>query len=247
MLRCIRIRMKDASISVRAFTMFTAVSAAMGFFAIGVICAWPVAAQDSVPLQSSTLVDRVQDHYQRTQSFSAKFSEELTGVGRPKLIRSGKVFFKRPGKMRWEFGAPQNEIVVSDGHKLYNYQPDLNQVLELPIERAFKSAAPLAFLLGIGNMRRDFTASLPLSTPTDQLLHMILVPKGGGDRVELGLNPSNYDLMTVEVTDALGNTTSIAFSQVRTNIQLSDALFNFQVPPGVDVVEAPGAPAPTHL
>jgi len=53
--------------------------------------------------------------------------------------------------------------------------------------------------------------------------------------------------MTVEVTDALGNTTSIAFSQVRTNIQLSDALFNFQVPPGVDVVEAPGAPAPTHL
>src|SRR5271170_6390283 len=242
--------MNNTLTSNRTLTLFLFVSAALGvfgLFAIAVICARPVAAEVSVPLQSSTLVDRVQDHYQHTQSFSAKFSEELTGIGRPKLIRSGQVFFKRPGKMRWEFATPQKEIVVSDGHKLYNYQPDLNQVIELPIERAFKSAAPLAFLLGIGNMRRDFTASLPLSTPTDQLLHMILVPKGGGDRIELGLDPSNYDLMTVEVTDALGNTTSITFSQVRTNIQLSDALFDFQVPPGVDVVEAPGAPAPTHL
>jgi outer membrane lipoprotein carrier protein len=242
--------MKNTSTSNRTFTLFMFVNAALsvfGLFAIGVICARAVAAEVSVPLQSSTVVDRVQDHYQHTQSFGAKFSEELTGVGRPKLIRSGQVFFKRPGKMRWEFDTPQKEIVVSDGHKLYNYQPDLNQVIELPIERAFKSAAPLAFLLGIGNMRRDFTASLPLSTPTDGLVHVTLVPKGGGERLEMGLDPSTYDLTTVKVTDALGNTTSITFSAVRTNIQLSDALFNFQVPPGADVVEAPGAPAPEHL
>jgi outer membrane lipoprotein carrier protein len=223
----------------------TALSAVL-LIAIGVISPGSLAAKDTT-LRSSTLVDRIQDHYQHTQSFSAKFSEELTGVGRQKVTRSGQVFFKRPGKMRWDFDPPEKETVVSDGHKLYNYQPDLNQVIELPIERAFKSAAPLAFLLGMGNMRRDFTASLPLSTPTDQLAHVILVPKGGGDRVELGLNPSTYDLMTVTVTDALGNTTSISFKSVRSNIQLSDALFNFQVPPGADVVEAPGAPAPVHL
>jgi len=228
-------------------SIFRNVVLVFGLFATVLFCARPAVAQDSVPMQSSTVVDRIQDHYQHTESFSAKFAEELTGAGRPKRVRSGKVFYKRPGKMRWEFETPQNETVVSDGHKLYNYQPDLNQVIELPIERAFKSAAPLAFLLGIGNMRRDFTASLPLSTPTDQLIHVNLVPRGGGDRIEMGLDPSTYDLMTVKVTDALGDTTSITFSAVRTNIQLSDALFNFQVPPGADVVEAPGAPAPAHL
>jgi outer membrane lipoprotein carrier protein len=240
--------MKYTSTSTRASALLlfnTALSAVL-LIAIGVISPGSLAAKDTT-LRSSTLVDRIQDHYQHTQSFSAKFSEELTGVGRQKVTRSGQVFFKRPGKMRWDFDPPEKETVVSDGHKLYNYQPDLNQVIELPIERAFKSAAPLAFLLGMGNMRRDFTASLPLSTPTDQLAHVILVPKGGGDRVELGLNPSTYDLMTVTVTDALGNTTSISFKSVRSNIQLSDALFNFQVPPGADVVEAPGAPAPVHL
>jgi outer membrane lipoprotein carrier protein len=195
----------------------------------------------SAPSQASSLLDRIQDHYQHTESFSAKFSEELTGVGRIKRIRAGRVFYRRPGKMRWEFAPPQNETVVSDGHKFYDHQPDLNQVVEVPVERAFKSAAPLAFLLGIGDIRRDFKASLPLSTPSDSLVHVVLVPKGGGDRIEMGLEPSNYNLMAVKVTDALGNTTSIKFSDVRTNVKLAESLFTFELPAGADVVEAPGA------
>lgn len=215
-----------------------------GVLAVSAVTAGRAISETSIPMQSSAVVDRIQDHYQRTESFSASFTEELTGVGRPKRTRSGKVFYQRPGKMRWEFAEPQEETVVSDGHKLYDFQPDLNQVVELPLERAFKSAAPLAFLLGIGNMRRDFTASLPLSTPTDGLVHVTLVPKGGGDRIEMGLEPSTYNLITVKVTDALGNTTAIRFSAVRTNVQLADTLFKFEVPPGADVVQAPGAPPP---
>ena len=239
--------MKNILRSNRTFKFPTIALVVFGLSAISVVSARRAAAENSLPMESATVVDRIQDHYQHTQSFSAKFTEELTGTGRVKRTRSGQVLYKRPGKMRWEFVLPQKETVVSDGHKLYDYQPDLNQVLELPLERAFKSAAPLAFLLGIGNMRRDFTASLPLSTPTDQLVHLILTPKGGGDRIEMGLDASTYDLMTVKVTDALGNTTSIRFSAVHTNVQLADALFNFQVPDGVDVVQAPGAPAPAHL
>ena len=116
--------------------------------------------------------------------------------------------------MRWDFDPPQTETVVSDGRKLYDYQPDLNQVVEMPIGRAFKSAAPLAFLLGIGNIRRDFIASLTAPAPSDPLLRVLLVPKSGGDRIEMGLNPSTYDLMAVKVIDALGNTTSIRFSSM---------------------------------
>ena len=70
---------------------------------------------------------------------------------------------------------------------------------------------------------------------------MVLVPKGGGDRIEMGLDPSNYNLMAVKVTDALGNTTSIKFSDIRTNVKLAESLFTFELPAGADVVEAPGA------
>jgi len=150
--------------------------------------------------------------------------------------------------MRWEFDAPQTETVVSDGHKLYDYQPDLNQVLEVPLDRAFKSAAPLSFLLGMGDLRRDFNVSIPAHAASDPMLRVVLTPKGGGDRVEMGLNPSTYDLMAAKVTDALGNTTSIRFTSVQTNVQLADSMFRFQVPPGADVVLPPGAAPPAqHL
>jgi outer membrane lipoprotein carrier protein len=196
--------------------------------------------------RDAVVLDRIQQHYQSSGSFSAKFTEELTGLGGTKRTRTGRVFYKRPGKMRWEFDAPQSETVVSDGHMLYDYQPDLNQVLEVPIKRAFKSAAPLAFLLGMGDIRRDFNATVAASTPSDSLLRVMLLPKGGGDRIEIGVDPSTYALMAVKVADALGNTTSIRFSEVRTNLSLADSLFNFQVPPGADVVLAPAAPPPSQ-
>jgi outer membrane lipoprotein carrier protein len=190
----------------------------------------------------AAVLDHIQNHYQASGSFNAKFTEELTGIGGTKRTRTGRVFYKRPGKMRWEFDAPQTETVVSDGRMLYDYQPDLNQVLEVPIKRAFKSATPLAFLLGMGDIRRDFNATVEASTPSDSLLRVMLVPKSGGDRVEIGVDPSTYALMAVKVTDAVGNTTSIRFKEVHTNLILADSLFNFKIPPGADVVLAPAPP-----
>jgi outer membrane lipoprotein carrier protein len=233
----------------RYFTSFrgSLVVAAVLVVLIAPVLSRPAGADDhigggSLAARDAAVLDRIQDHYQHTNSFTAKFVEELTGIGGAKRTRSGRVSYKKPGKMRWEFDSPQTETVVSDGHKLYDYQPDLNQVMEVPIERAFKSAAPLTFLLGMGNLRRDFNASLPAPVASDPLLQVVLTPKGGGDRIEMGLNPSTYDLMAVKVSDALGNTTSIRFSAVRANVQLADSMFHFVVPPGADVVAAPGAP-----
>lgn len=191
----------------------------------------------------SAVLDRIQAHYQHTNSFSAKFTEELTGIGGNQRTRTGRVSYKRPGKMRWDFDPPRTETVVTDGHQLYDYQPDLNQVMELPIARAFKSAAPLTFLLGMGNLRRDFNVTIVPGSASDPLLHLIMTPKGGGDRIEMGLKPSTYDLATAKVTDALQNTTALRFSDVRTNVELADSLFNFHAPPGADVVTAPGGPS----
>jgi outer membrane lipoprotein carrier protein len=232
------------------FASFGPVRVALAVGLTALLFSLPAGAQDGIGKpamgQNSALLDRIQNHYQHTASLSAKFTEELTRIGGTKRTRSGRLSYKKPGKMRWVFDSPQTETVVSDGHKLYDYQPDLNQVLEVPLEHAFKSAAPLAFLLGMGNLRRDFNVTLPARTPSEPLLRVILTPKGGGDRVEMGLNPSSYDLMSAKVTDALGNTTTIRFSDVRTNVQLADSLFHFEVPPGADVVAAPGA-APQRL
>src|SRR5271166_58018 len=119
------------------------------------------ASDDSASPQLKTLLNRLQKHYQQTNSFSAKFKEQIIPAGGAKREREGTVYYRKPGRMRWEFDGQDNEIIVSDGKLLYSYQPDLNQVIETPLEEAFRSSSVAAFLLGIGNIERDFDAGLP--------------------------------------------------------------------------------------
>ena len=200
----------------------------------------PVSATSSSDLKH--VLDRLQRHYRDTHSFSAKFSEEITTVGAPKRQRSGLVSFRKPGRMRWEFAAPEVQTIVSDGDTLYSYDPGLNQVVETPLEQALRSSSATSFLLGMGNINHDFKAAFANSTTPDSLIHLILDAKAGGYKVEIGLDPKTYNLVTLTLTDQLGDVTKIDFSDVHNNVELPDSVFAFKAPVGVDIVTAPSTP-----
>jgi len=210
---------------------------------LGTVTAMPLfAASTPESPQLKTLLDRLQKHYQQTNSFSAKFKEEIAPAGGAKREREGTVYYRKPGRMRWQFEGEDQEIIVSDGKQLYSYQPDLNQVIETPLEQAFKSSSFAAFLLGIGNVQRDFDASVPANPPSDGLKHVSLKPKNGGDTIEVGLDPSALDLKTLRLTDALGDVTELTFSDLKDGAPLDDKLFAFIPPAGADIVKAPQQP-----
>jgi outer membrane lipoprotein carrier protein len=193
--------------------------------------------------QLKTLLDRLQKHYQQTTSFSAKFKEQITPAGGAKREREGTVYYRKPGRMRWEFGGQDQEIIVSDGKQLYSYQPDLNQVIETPVEQAFRSSSVAAFLLGIGNIERDFEARLPAtSAPADGLKHVVLKPKNAGDTIEMGVDAKTLDLRTLRLSDALGDITELSFTNINYGAPLDDKLFAFIPPAGADIVKAPQQP-----
>ena len=188
------------------------------------------------------VLDRLQRHYRDTRSFSAKFSEEIATVGAPKRKRQGTVSFRKPGRMRWEFAAPEVQTIVSDGETLYSYDPDLNQVVETPLKQALKSSSSTSFLLGIGNINRYFKAAFASSAAPTGLVDLILDAKAGGYKIEVGLDPKTYNLITLTLTDQLGDTTRIDFSDVHDNVEVPDSIFAFKTPAGADVVTAPAAP-----
>ena len=188
------------------------------------------------------VLDRLQRHYRDTNSFSAKFSEEIATVGAPKRKRQGTVSFRKPGRMLWEFAAPEVQTIVSDGETLYSYDPDLTQVVETPLKQALKSSSATSFLLGIGNINRDFKAAFATPARPSGLVDLILDAKAGGYKIEVGLDPKTYNLITLTLTDQLGDTTRIDFSEVHDNVELPDSIFAFKAPAGADVVTAPAAP-----
>jgi outer membrane lipoprotein carrier protein len=220
--------------------MRTSSSATIPAILVALVAAAPAyAAHDSNPSLKRVL-DGIQQRYQDTQSFSASFSEELNTVGAAKRERSGTVYFMKPGKMRWNFETPDTETIVSDGTTIYNYDPDLDQVVETPLKQALVSSNAAAFILGVGKLEHDFNATL--GPAADGAQHLTLVPKAGGNQIELTVDSTSYDIKGLTLKDQLGNTTAISFSEIKRNTPFSDSMFAFKVPQGADVVTAPGRP-----
>ena len=188
---------------------------------------------------ADAIVDNFQKNYEATVDFVADFRQEteVKTLNR-NLKASGQVSFKRPGKMFWRYEEPKGQFVLADGKYLYFYQPEQNQIIKSPLKNAFRSDIPLSFLLGIGNLKKDFNAVLKATEESQYILR--LEPKGesgGFSEILLGVAKNSSDILWVSVRDATNNLTTIRLSGMRKGVGLKDSLFRLEVPKGVDVVE----------
>jgi len=188
---------------------------------------------------ADAIVDSLQKNYEATVDFVADFRQEteVKTLNR-NLKASGQVSFKRPGKMFWRYEEPKGQFVLADGKYLYFYQPEQNQIIKSPLKNAFRSDIPLSFLLGIGNLKKDFNAVLKATEESQYILR--LEPKGesgGFSEILLGVAKNSSDILWVSVRDATNNLTTIRLSGMRKGVGLKDSLFRLEVPKGVDVVE----------
>jgi outer membrane lipoprotein carrier protein len=185
------------------------------------------------------IVDSLQKNYDATVDFVADFRQETEVKTLNRNLKAwGKLTFKRPGKMLWLYEEPKGQFVLADGKNLYFYQPEQNQVIKSPLSNAFRSDIPLSFLLGLGNLKKDFNAALKAADDNQYVLR--LEPKGdlgGFSEVLVGVSRSTSDILWVSVRDAASNVTTIRFSTMRKGIGVQESLFRFQLPDGVDVVE----------
>jgi chaperone LolA len=183
---------------------------------------------------------KLQSRYESTKTLEADFNQtvESPTLASP-LKTSGKVAFEKPNKMRWDYDAPDKQTIVGDGSTLWVYQPDMNQVIKAPLGEAFQAATPLTFLSGLGNVDRDFDASLDRETKDAWVLK--LVPKQDKGLGTLGLTVRKDDagIAEAQITDALGTTTRIAFKNEKRNEDIAASRFTFTPPAGVDVVKPP--------
>jgi outer membrane lipoprotein carrier protein len=188
---------------------------------------------------AEAIVDNLQKNYDSTADFTADFRQETEVKNLNRTLKaSGKLSFKRPGKMLWLYDEPKNQFVVADGNHLYFYQPDQNQVIKSPLKNAFRGDIPLSFLLGLGNLKKDFNATLKASEANQNVLR--LEPKGeagGYSEILIGVSKPAADILWVSVRDAANNLTTLRFSNMRKGVGLKDSLFQIQLPKGADVVE----------
>lgn len=209
-------------------------------------CLVAAAGEAGAQVETDQIVDKLQQRYASTADFSADFFQETQIKTLNRTIKSGgKVYFKRPGKMLWRYEEPKGQFVLADGKNLYLYQPEQSQVIRTDLKTAFRSDVPLSFLLGLGNLKRDFKASLKGSENNQYTLQLEAKSEmGQAGQIFLGVDAKNYDIVWVRMIDPVGNVTAVRFSQLQRGVGLKDSLFQFEAPKGAEVVDMSGQKGP---
>ena len=143
--------------------------------------------------------------------------------------------FVRPGKFRWAYQKPYEQLIVGDGKKFWMYDVDLNQVTVKKLD-AVLGSSPAALLSGSNEIERGF--ALKNIDARDGLEWLQATPKSAETTFEKILMAFNTksELVVMELHDAFGHRTVLRFSGMENNPPLSPTLFQFVPPKGADVL-----------
>ena len=194
-----------------------------------------VVASGATPDQ---LITQVQNRYNNARTLSVDFIESYSLQGHRRPPETGTLRLRKQGKMRWDYTHPEGKLFVSDGKIVYLYTAQDNRVEKVPLKDTEDMRAPLAFLLGRLDLRKEFRdfevrpgeggTWLEASAKNER------VPYG---QIEMLIAPDGE----VKQLKVLGRDQSLleySFSQEQVNPPLKDAIFHFEIPAGAEVVDA---------
>jgi outer membrane lipoprotein carrier protein len=185
---------------------------------------------------SAASIERYKTFLNGTQSARAQFEQKVydrTG----KLVQQshGSFVFQRPGRFRWVYEKPADQVIVGDGQRVWIYDRQLNQVTVRKLSTALGST-PAALLAGASGIEQAF--ALSEAGEKDGLEWMEARPRereAGFERVRLGFD-EHGGLQAMELTDNFGQTTMLRFSKLERNPKVNPAEFRFDPPKGADVL-----------
>lgn len=192
---------------------------------------WPLtgfSAEASAQLQQ--FIDKVSSATGEFSQTTLAESGQASGGG-----QQGTFSFERPGKFKWNVQKPYEQLTLSDGKQLYQYDPDLAQVIERDIDESV-GASPAAILFGSGDLDESFNlSSLPESDGLSWLRAQPRNPDAGFAHVDIGFQ--NGMPVRLLLLDSFGQTSRIDLNNIVTNPDLGPDEFAFTPPEGVDVVK----------
>jgi len=204
----------------------------------------PAAYGRGEQLDVDSCVKKIEKRYEDMKDLRARFHQKTRFAALDRTEHGeGTVFFKKGGKMRWEYSAPQVQKFILDGKNLWVYLPEEKQVMKNNFNVIPSHIITDLFRSRI-NLRERF--------------HVTMVNAGvqtAGNEITLELSPVEYDptvkklhltidagsylIVKTSLEPEFGNTTDLTFSNIEVDTGLDDTLFEFTPPPGVELFEAP--------
>jgi outer membrane lipoprotein carrier protein len=180
-------------------------------------------------------IERFKTYARTTQSARAEFEQKVLDRN-GKLVQQAKgtFVFQRPGKFRWVYAKPADQVIVGDGERVWIHDRELNQVTVRKLSRALGST-PAALLAGSADVEAAF--ELSEAGMRDGLEWLEAKPKAreaGFERIRMGFGASGIEAM--ELADHFGQTTHLRFSNLTRNPKVDPSEFRFTPPKDADVL-----------
>ena len=194
--------------------------------------------------EEKNLLWMIQNQYQSISSFSGHFiqsSHHADSKTGPKKAE-GLVSYKRPGKTRWLYGEPEEQLLVTNGQTIWLYDPLLENVTVQKLEKITEGTA-LSFLLGFGNLQLDFIhreISKNLLIGQDGLIIELEPKKSTANLafIQLNVHPETYNFQTIALMDRQKNFRTIQLIDMKYNLEIEDNFFEFTISKDMEVIES---------
>jgi outer membrane lipoprotein carrier protein len=219
--------------------------------------------QANVSPAAAAAAHALEARYHDARTLQAIFLERYKDSNQGLQAESGRVYFSRPGQMRWEYEAPEQKLFISDGKTVWFYVPSDHTVTRAPMKQSTDWRTPLALLTGKAKLSQlcenlDLSAELPgvqgnvvlrcrprgekargKGAAEDDLDASIAPIDQQFDQVFLEVNPESGELADVRILQPGGIELEYRFGNWEENVPLAESLFRFQAPQGVAIVEQP--------
>ena len=196
--------------------------------------------------EGKDLLQKVQARYAGLDSMSGTFRQESYVAALDEgEASSGEMVFAKPGRMRWTYRVPREQEVVIRERELWLYQVDKRQVMIDDIGNVLLSNLPVSFMMGIGDLARDFELRGACRTAGGVVLN--LVPQKARAAADKTQELEGFQLLVDEgqklpkgakITSLGGNVTAIVFENLKVgSTQVEERRFVLDLPKGVDVMD----------
>ncbi|SDG33597.1 outer membrane lipoprotein carrier protein [Pseudomonas benzenivorans] len=181
-------------------------------------------------------VQRLTQLLNQAQTITARFSQlTLDGSGTQLQESAGQLALKRPGLFRWHTDAPMEQLLVSNGEKVWLYDPDLEQVTIQALDQRLTHTPALLLSGDVSKISENFEISYKEG---GSVVDFILKPKSKDSLFDsLRLSFRSGMLNDMQLIDSIGQRTNILFLNVKMNEALDDGQFSFDIPEGADVIQ----------
>jgi outer membrane lipoprotein carrier protein len=185
------------------------------------------------------IISGIEQRYAGRGFSAAFFQESMLKAMQISDTAEGKLTVKRPGKMRWEYTLPDEQVIITNGSAMWIYRPADRQVMVGRAPDFFGQGKGAGFLSDIRQIRDSFNITLAeaQSDGYHRLLLRPLKPTPELAEIILSVAKTTYQVDQVITHNAYGDETRIVLEKYQFNLDPDESLFNFNIPEGIDVIQ----------